>query len=238
MELIEYDEKHVRVLDIYGRTHEGVADYFGEEYMYHEYGEEEEAIIVRGFIIYRSQIASIEEMEVHGSAELRTDRLKLRRYIPEDAPYLYKEFGQDPDFWKFSGWNPYATQEMAEETVRRFIESCQSTDAYSWVMDSDDVLLGTIGAYDRNEDTIEVGCSVKKRCWGRGYATEALKKVLWYLTENEGIPCVTAWCAADNIGSKKVLEKAGMQYVRTEKDGLKVEDRVFDRMIFEYRRQG
>ena len=46
--------------------------------------------------------------------------------------------------------------------------------------------------------------------------TEALKTVLEYLTENEGIYRVTAWCAVDNIGSLKVLEKSGMQLVGIE----------------------
>ena len=59
--------------------------------------------------------------------------------------------------------------------------------------------------------------------------------MLEYLTENEGIPCVTAWCAAENIGSKRVLEKAGMKPVRTEKDGLAFENRVYDKRIYEYR---
>ena len=55
------------------------------------------------------------------------------------------------------------------------------------------------------------------------------------LTGNEGIPCVTAWCAAENTGSQRVLEKAGMRCVNTEKDGLAVGDRVYDKLIYEYR---
>ena len=80
-------------------------------------------------------------------------------------------------------------------------------------MDIDDVIVGTIGAYDYKDDQIEMGFSVVPGWQGRGLATEALKKVLEYLTKNEGIPCVTAWCAAENIGSKRVLEKAGMKLV-------------------------
>ena len=71
---------------------------------------------------------------------------------------------------------------------------------------------------------------------GRGLATEALKKVLEYLTENEGISCVSAWCAAENVGSRKVLEKAGMQFLDTEKNALTVGDRVYDKLMYEYRR--
>lgn len=59
--------------------------------------------------------------------------------------------------------------------------------------------------------------------------------MLEYLTENEGIRCVIAWCASENIGSKRVLEKTGMKLVLTEKDGLAVEDRLYDKLIYEYR---
>ena len=86
-------------------------------------------------------------------------------------------------------------------------------------------MFGTIGAYDYENDRIGVGFSIVRACWGKGYATEALKAVLSYLTENESISCVSAWCAAENIASRRVLEKAGMQLVRTEKDGLAVDEK-------------
>ena len=174
------------------------------------------------------------EYEVHGTAELWTEQLTLRRYRPEDAEPLYRRLGTDPAMYQYSGWNPYATLEMAQETVRRFIDSYDDEHAYSWIMDVDDVIVGTIGAYDYKDDYIEVGFSVEPGWQGRGIATEALKKVLEYLTENEGIPCVTAWCAAENGGSKRVLEKAGMRLVGTEKDGLAVGDRVYDKLFYEY----
>ncbi len=235
MDLSKYDEKHVRVSDIYGGTHTGVADYYDACYCQHEYGEDEDAVIIEGFLIYESQIASIEEIEVHGCVELRTERLILRRYRPEDAEDMYRYLGRDPAMYEYSGWNPYASLEMAQETVRGFIDSYDDEHAYSWVMDVDDVIVGTIGAYDYMDDHIEVGFSVVSGWQGRGLATEALKKVLEYLKENEGFSCVTAWCAAENIGSKRVLEKAGMKLVRTEEDGLAVEDRVYDKLIYEYR---
>ena len=126
---------------------------------------------------------------------------------------------------------------MAQETVRRFIDGYNGGHVYSWVMDAngDDVVAGTIGAYDYHNGQIEVGFSVGRAWQGRGFATEALKTILAYLTKNEGIACVTAWCAAENTASKKVLEKSGMKLVGTEKGGLTVDGRVFDKLIYEYR---
>ena len=63
-----------------------------------------------------------------------------------------------------------------------------------------------------------------------------MKKVLEYLTENEGISCVTARCALENIGARRVLEKAGMRPASREKDGLAPDGRADDRLVYEYRK--
>ena len=235
MDLSIYDVKYVRIQSIYGDTLTGLARYGNRDFLECEWGGDEDGLFIEDFLIYNSQIASIEEIEVHGTAELWTERLILRRYRPEDAEPLYQYLGTDPAMSRYSGWNPYATLETAQETVRRFIAGYEDEHSYSWVMDIEDVVVGTIGAYDYQNDRIEVGFSIVKGWQGRGLATEALRKVLEYLTENEGIPRVTAWCASENIASRRVLEKAGMRLVHMETDGLTVGDRVYDRLTYEYR---
>lgn len=235
MDLAKYNGKHVRIKDKWGETFTGMAEYGNHSFLECEYGGKEDGIFVEDCLIYHSQIISIEEIEVHGTVELWTEHMILRRYRPEDADSLHQYLGTDPMMYVYSGWNPYATLEMAQETVRGFIDSYDDKHVYSWIMDIDDVIVGTIGAYDYKDGRIEIGFSVVKGWQGRGLATEALKKVLAYLTENEGISCVTAWCATENTGSRKVLEKAGMQYLRTEKNALAVGDRVYDKLTYEYR---
>lgn len=236
MNLSGYEKKYVRIMDNNGNTFTGMASYGNYEFLMHEYGGNEDGIFIEDVLIYNSQIASIEEIEVHGTVELWTERMTLRRYQPEDADALYRHMGTDPSMYKYSGWNPYATKEMAEETVKRFIQSYDNDEhVYSWVMDVDDILIGTIGAYDYENDQIEVGFSVVPAWQGKGYASEALTEVIKYLSENENIPCIKAWCAAENIGSKRVLEKAGMTYVSTEKNGLEVNGKTYDKLNFEYR---
>jgi RimJ/RimL family protein N-acetyltransferase len=239
MNLSEYDGKYVRVTDTDGNNFSGRAKYGNSELLECEWGLDEDGVFIEDVIICNSQIKSIEVIVPHGSAELWTDHLILRRYRLDDAEQLYKSLGTDSEMNKYSGWNPYASLEMAQETVRQFIDSYNDERSYSWVMDAygDDVVAGTIRAYDYDNNQIEVGFSVAQAWQGRGFATEALKAVLEYLTENEGISRVTAWCAADNIGSRKVLEKSGMQLVGIERGGLVVEDRIYDKMIYEYRRK-
>ena len=235
MDLSIYDGKHVRITDKWGETFTGMAEYANADFLECEYGGDEDGIFIENNLIYHSQIVFIKEIEVHGTVELWTENLILRRYRMEDADELYRRFGTDSEMVRYSGWNPYATPELTLETVRRFIESYGDEHSYSWVMDVEDIVVGTIGAYDYKDDRIEVGFSVDREWQGRGFATEALKKVLEYLLENEGISCVTAWCAAENIGSKKVLEKAGMRLVCTEKGSLTVGGKTYDKLIFEYK---
>ena len=238
MDRSKFEGKHVRIADIYGETFTGMASYGVRDFLMHEYGGDEDGVFIEDALIYRSQIASIEAIEVHGTVELRTARMVLRRYRPEDAEPLYRRLGADPETARYSGWNPYATLDTAEDAVRRFIDGYDDAHVYAWVMDSDDVVIGTIGAYDYREGQIEVGFSVVRSWQGRGLATEALKKVLEYLTENEGIACVRAWCAAENAASGRVLEKAGMRLVSTEKGGLTVGDRVYDKLIYRFEKRG
>ncbi|MFA6060878.1 MAG: GNAT family protein [Taibaiella sp.] len=46
--------------------------------------------------------------------------------------------------------------------------------------------------------------------WGKGYATEALKELLRFGFQDINLHRIEAGCAVENIGSIKVLEKAGM----------------------------
>ena len=170
---------------------------------------------------------------------MQTPRLLLRRHVPEDAGLLYQNFGTDAAMFRYSGWNPYATPEMARETVRRFIDSYADPHFYGWAIEREGRMIGTIGAYDFDEEKnqIEVGFSIERANWGKGYAAEALRAVLEYLTVREGIARVTAWCASDNVASKRTLEKAGMRLTGIDEGGLEVDGQRYDKLVYTYRNQ-
>lgn len=181
---------------------------------------------------------------MQGTIELNTSRLRLRRFRMEDAPQMYRLFGADREMYRYSGWNPYPTPQAAAATVRRFMDSYGDPASYSWVIewkhpagDTETAAAGTIGAYDYDgeADTIEAGLSIRHDLWGQGLASEALCAVLKYLTEEEGIGTVTAWCAAENTGSRRAMEKAGMQQESLEPAALRVGDAVYDKLVYTFR---
>jgi len=171
-----------------------------------------------------------------GTVELKTKRLTLRRHRIEDAEVLYSSFGCDPKMYEYSGWNPYQTLEMAKDSINRFMASYKDPDFYGWAIEFESRLVGTIGAYDYDPslNQLEIGLSIERPSWGKGFATEALSCVLDYLTVNEKISVVTAWCASDNVGSMKALQKAGMKQTGIEKGSLEISGKSYDKLLFSY----
>jgi ribosomal-protein-alanine N-acetyltransferase len=62
---------------------------------------------------------------------------------------------------------------------------------------------------------IELGYSLKKKSWGRGYATEASRAALGAGFDRVGLRTIVALAYPDNARSRKVLEKLGMAHVGT-----------------------
>lgn len=57
---------------------------------------------------------------------------------------------------------------------------------------------------------LEIGYGMARTHWDKGYMTEALRAVInWAFTQPD-VYRVQALCDVDNIGSARVMEKAGM----------------------------
>ena len=74
--------------------------------------------------------------------------------------------------------------------------------------------IGEIG-YTVNKETplgkiIGLGYALKEKFWGKGFATEATKKMIEFAFEKDNVYRISAGCLKDNIGSEKVMVKCGM----------------------------
>jgi RimJ/RimL family protein N-acetyltransferase len=56
---------------------------------------------------------------------------------------------------------------------------------------------------------IEVGYFLKRSAWGKGYATEACKRIIQMAFEESPLTEVVATFEAGNVASRNVLDKAG-----------------------------
>lgn len=176
---------------------------------------------------------------MQGTVQRKTKHLVLRRYTMDDVDILYKTFGKNEAMYRYSGWNPFQTWTMTRKSIQKYIACYNDPTFYGWAIEKEGELIGTIGAYDfdAKERTIEVGMSIAEHCWGHGYATEALSVVIEYLMNEENMHAIQAWCAADNIGSKTVMEKCGMKLQSVDAQAIVVGSQIYDRLNYVYRNQ-
>lgn len=169
-----------------------------------------------------------------GTTKLINKRIVLRRESVEDIPILFEELGCKSEITRYTEWNPYRTIELATEKVNEDIRNYDILGCYSWVIEFQNKVIGTIGAYDYNaeDSSIEIGYSIFKNSWGNGFASEAVLTVVEYLIENEKIHAINAWCHSDNYASIKVLEKANFKVMDIEKQVIRnSDDSLSDRII-------
>ena len=63
MDLKSFDDKCVRIITDLGEVFEGVVSYCDEEYVFHEYGQNQEALFLTPIIFFRDFIADIVSLE-------------------------------------------------------------------------------------------------------------------------------------------------------------------------------
>ena len=63
MNLKSFDDKCVRILTASGEAYEGTASYCGREYVFHEYGGDQEALLLTPMLFYKDDIASVTSLE-------------------------------------------------------------------------------------------------------------------------------------------------------------------------------
>lgn len=73
-------------------------------------------------------------------------------------------------------------------------------------------LIGIINYFDEKEGSCEIGYGIGSDHWGRGYATEAVRRFLDYLFSEKGFHTVYASFFTGNDASQRVMEKCGMTY--------------------------
>ena len=63
MNLNLFDGKCVRILTASGEEYEGTVSYCGREYVFHEYGRDQDALLLTPILFYQEDIARIESLE-------------------------------------------------------------------------------------------------------------------------------------------------------------------------------
>ncbi|MDR0929576.1 MAG: GNAT family N-acetyltransferase [Oscillospiraceae bacterium] len=154
-----------------------------------------------------------------GTVTLETERLILRRFTLDDAEAMFRNWASDPKVTKFLMWQPHESVAVSKSILEQWVNSYQSPEYYSWaiVPKSLGEPIGNIAVVYAHPkvESLEICYSMGTAWWNQGIMTEALKAVIQYLFEQVGARRVDATYNPINVGSGRVMAKAGMRYEGT-----------------------
>jgi RimJ/RimL family protein N-acetyltransferase len=161
--------------------------------------------------------------------QLETERLLLRPLSEDDLDAIAPLYG-DADVMRYIGAGVPWTRHRAAEAIDRWT-SYWAADGFGMlavVRREDDALIGDVGLLAWNPDTwshgtrasigpgaeIEIGWTLGRDAWGRGYATEAARAVRDWARDELGLERLISLIHPENAASIRVAEKLGERYER------------------------
>ncbi len=151
-----------------------------------------------------------------GTKTLETERLILRRFESDDIEELfYNGYITDEVMAENLSWSPCKTIDEQAKIINSWIEQYEKKDFYKWLIETKDTheLIGGIDVCNlyKRKNYGEIGYCIWSKYWNKGYATEALRRVIEYLLIDCDFHLVEAHHAGYNPASGRVMEKAGMK---------------------------
>jgi RimJ/RimL family protein N-acetyltransferase len=169
---------------------------------------------------------------------LETERLQLRRFTEADLDNLI-ELNSDPEVRRYER-SRLPPREENQQQLNRMLQHYSRFPGYGFwaaIEKSSGDFLGWfefLPDADAGLDEPELGYRLRKSAWNKGYATEGSRALIHKGFTELGVRRVVAGTDADNIASRRVMEKAGLVLVRSEFaprpgeiDGVAVEGVVY-----------
>lgn len=145
---------------------------------------------------------------------IETARLILRKLEMRDAPDMY-EYSRDPLVARHVLWDAHVSMGESRGYIRYMLRKYRAGEPSSWgiVDKASGRVIGTIGYmwYQKENNACEVGYSLSRAHWNKGYMTEALNAVIAYSFRTLSLHRVEAQHETDNAASGAVMRKCGMR---------------------------
>ncbi len=137
----------------------------------------------------------------------QSENLFIRKLQLTDAESFFLIYS-DTHAMKFRETPPTLSLEEARQSIEKAQREFLDKIAFRFaVIDKKtDALIGTFVYRPKDFETVEIGYSLGKNYWNKGYASELVCLMLTYLRK-EGFHQIQAWTAQDNTASQRVLIK-------------------------------
>ena len=156
-------------------------------------------------------------MNLIGTKKLETERLILRRLKAKDSKEAFDNWCSNPNVARFTLWDAHKDVSVTERLYSMWEKEYEFNDTFRWIVELKDTheLIGTIDVASKTFikfGSVELGYCYGEKFWHKGYATEALKRVIKFLFDEVEFDVLYADYMEKNPNSGKVMEKSGMTY--------------------------
>jgi RimJ/RimL family protein N-acetyltransferase len=141
----------------------------------------------------------------------RTARLFLRPIAMSDAGSIFDAYARYPEAAQFLIWRAQRTRADIESYIRSCLQT-PSHRARTYVLQGrrDSAIRGGFDLRQPERHRLEFGFVLARPWWGQGLMTEALSEVVRWALVQPAIFRISSVCDVENIGSARVMEKAGL----------------------------
>ena len=168
---------------------------------------------------------------------LETERLILRQWKESDLEDFYA-YASVPGVGEMAGWHHHESRETSQKILDSFIKEKH---VFAVVCRKSQKVIGSLGLHPSwaNEEEVykhlrqkEIGYVLSKAYWGMGLIPEAVGKVLEYCFENLDLEAVTVGHFKSNDQSRRVIEKCGFRFVKTDTFEAKQLGKAFENLNY------
>lgn len=135
-----------------------------------------------------------------------TKRLEIRRFKNEDLDNIYC-YLSDPEVVKYE---PYKA--LNKEQCNNYLTSMMnSNDFWAIVLKEKNIVIGQVYLANTSSYLWELGYVFNSKYQHKGYASEAVARLLQYVFDEQGAHRVSAHCNVENNPSWMLLERLGFR---------------------------
>jgi RimJ/RimL family protein N-acetyltransferase len=149
---------------------------------------------------------------------IETERLRLRPFTRDDVDNLV-ELDADPEVMRYiTGGRATPREEIEREELPAFMSGSGGYGFWAAVEKATGEFLGWFHLRPRDDGPAnepELGYRLRRSAWGKGYATEGSRALIEKAFAELGAQRVWAETMVVHAASRRVMEKAGLKYIRT-----------------------
>lgn len=171
-----------------------------------------------------------------GTAELRSNRLILRKFKYSDAEDMLSYWISDPNIQSMYSEPIYTTKSEVKDLLTKYISLYENMDYYRWaIIDSESsTCIGQIAIFlvDSKNHFCEIEYCIGSQFQRKGFCAEAVNTVLDFAFNHVNFHKVQVCHKESNLASKGVIQKCGFTYEGTLRDFFFMDGKYVSRLYY------